>query len=31
VWAAAGYTGRFVRDARTIWDLARPPVRRRTR
>jgi transposase len=22
VWADAGYTGRFVRDARKIWDLA---------
>ena len=22
VWAEAGYTGRFVRDARKIWDLA---------
>jgi transposase len=21
-WADAGYTGRFVRDARKIWDLA---------
>jgi hypothetical protein len=22
VWADAGYAGRFVRDARKIWDLA---------
>jgi len=22
VWAEAGYTGRFVRDTRKIWDLA---------
>jgi transposase len=22
VWADAGYTGRFVRDARKVWDLA---------
>jgi transposase len=28
VWADAGYTGRFVRDARKIWDLAVPIVKR---
>ena len=28
VWADAGYTGRFVRDARKIWDLAVAIVKR---
>jgi len=28
VWADAGYTGRFVRDARNIWDLAVAIVKR---
>ena len=28
VWADAGYTGRFVRDARKIWDLAVTIVKR---
>jgi transposase len=27
-WADAGYTGRFVRDARKIWDLAVAIVKR---
>ncbi|MFI6493484.1 hypothetical protein [Streptomyces sp. NPDC050564] len=28
VWADAGYAGRFVRDARRIWDLAVAIVKR---
>jgi hypothetical protein len=28
VWADAGYTGRFVRDARKNWDLAMAIVKR---
>jgi transposase len=28
VWADAGYAGRFVRDARKIWDLAVAIVKR---
>jgi transposase len=28
VWADAGYAGRFVRDARKIWDLAVAIVQR---
>jgi hypothetical protein len=30
VWADAGHTGRFVRDARNIWDLAVAIVKRPT-
>jgi hypothetical protein len=30
-WADAGYAGRFVRDARKIWDLAVAIVKRPTR
>jgi transposase len=28
VWADAGYAGRFIRDARKIWDLAVAIVKR---
>ena len=28
VWADAGYTGRFVREARKIWDLAVAAIKR---
>jgi transposase len=31
VWADAGYAGRFVRDARKLWDLAVAIVKRPTR
>ncbi|MEU2742168.1 hypothetical protein ABZ656_44440 [Streptomyces sp. NPDC007095] len=30
MWADAGHTGRFVRDARNIWDLAVAIVKRPT-